>query len=168
MKNPVFPADSIVKDIRYDYCDMFSCTADSSDRLTADNIQVDFWTVMPGWVSGLMKLRNALVRPFGLKTEKGYSSAEEFEKNIRNGNNSGMFKVVGKTDKETVLLLGDSHLDAYVSVYVEDNNERQTVYATTLVVFHNALGRVYFSVICPFHKIIVKSMLLRTVKRLTA
>ena len=68
--------------------------------------------------------------------------------------------VVAKTANETVVSLDDKHLKAYLSVYVEDRN----VSLSTLVQYYNKLGVAYFTLIRPFHKIVVKNMLRHTIR----
>jgi hypothetical protein len=46
-----------------------------------------------------------------------------------------------------------------VVVDVAPNGRGQRVTATTLVLTHNLLGRVYLAIILPFHRPIVRSML---------
>ena len=65
------------------------------------------------------------------------------------------------------MILGenDKHLD--FRVCIQDNNEaQQNIKVTTLVQFHNTKGKLYFSVIKPFHKMIVKSMVKNAVDKL--
>jgi hypothetical protein len=46
-----------------------------------------------------------------------------------------------------------------VVVDVTPSGRGQRVTATTLVLTHNLLGRVYLAIILPFHRLIVRSML---------
>lgn len=124
---------------------------------------VNFWTDFPIWINALFKLRNFLVKFAGLKKEE--QDLQELEKCIRMGKTYGIASVPAKNDDETVLLLSDSHLDAYISVYVENREERKTVSTITLVYFKNRLGRIYFFFVRPFHGAIVKSMLKRAVDK---
>lgn len=141
-----------------DFADAFAVDLPSPISLTADDIQIRFWTDMPAWVDFLMKLRNIMVRPFGLKGTE--NSVEEFRNAIRTGSNCGGMTMVKKSENETLIKLDDKHLAAYISVLVE--SERVSV--ITAVHFNNAMGRVYIAIIKPFHKILVKSTLKRAVK----
>lgn len=148
------------------YTDAFACEVIGAKKLSAGEVMIDFWTVMPGWVNALFKLRNVLVRPFGLETGDNARS-EELKEMIHDGQGSnGLMSVVGKSENETVILLSDKHLDAYMSVFVAEKNNSQTVAAITLVHYHNRLGKIYFFFIRPFHKMIVKNMLKGTLKRM--
>lgn len=160
-------ADSLTRQyLPADYVDAFTCDVVGVKKLTADELQIELWTVMPGWVNSLMKLRNTLVRPFGLQTGKTEKLAEEFRKVILNGGQVGLTSVTEKSDNETVLLLSDSHLNAYMSVIVAQNGNSQTITVVTVVHYNNTLGRIYFFFVKPFHKVIVKAMLKGTLNRI--
>ena len=157
------PADSLVK--RYfpvDYKDAFVCEIARESRLTPDDIMVRFWTDFPAWVNFLFRVRNFLVKFVGLKGSK--NSFQDLEDCIRTGGQHKFASVPAKSDNETILLLDDKHLDAYLSVYIEDSPEHKRVYAITIVHYKNRLGRIYFFFIRPFHGLIVKSTLKNSLK----
>ena len=152
------PAKSLVN--RYfpaDYKDAFVCEINRDSQLTPDDIMVRFWTDFPTWVDFLFRVRNFLVKFVGLEGSK--NSFQDLEDCIRAGGQSKFASVPDKNDSETVLLLDDKHLDAYLSVYTEETPEYKLVYAITLVHFKNRLGRIYFFFIRPFHGLIVRSTL---------
>ena len=158
------PSGSLAeKYIPADYSDVYACVADTAKEIIPDDIMVNFWTDFPNWVNALFKLRDFLVKFVGLKGSES-DNLEEFEKCIRTGGTYGFVSVPAKSDKETVLLLSDKHLDAYLSVHVESKVNHKTISAITLVNFKNKLGRVYFFIIRPFHGLIAKSLLKRSVK----
>lgn len=139
------------------YSDTYCCTITNDTGITPDDLQVTFWTHKPGWVNTLFKIRNTLVKPFGLKTEE--PDIPTLEDGIRNSVAYDMFSVTDKTDNETIIRLSDKHLDAYMSVYFEPGEDKLTdISFTTVVHFHNALGYMYFYPILPFHHIVVKYM----------
>ena len=93
----------------------------------------------------------------------------DLERLIREGGSAGMFSVCGKSANETAIALDDKHLKAYISVlFREDGSELTTVTCSTIVRFHNRLGRVYFWLIRPFHGLAVKGMLKHVIRKLTA
>ena len=53
----------------YDYTDMFEASVRVGRRICAEELAKMFFA-MPPWVVALMKLRNALMKPLGLKGEK--------------------------------------------------------------------------------------------------
>lgn len=161
------PEDSLTQQfIPTDYTDAFACEAVDAENISADNVMIEFWTVMPGWVNALFKLRNVLVRPFGLKTDNERDKTEGLKNTIRNGGSFGLASLAAKSENETVLLLSDKHLDAYMSVHLSRKGNSRIVTAITVVHYHNSLGKTYFLFIRPFHKVIVKSMLKSTLKRM--
>jgi Protein of unknown function (DUF2867) len=106
----------------------------------------------PGWINKLLRLRNALVSPFGLKA--GEKNSKPFVEKI------GIFPVLNEAPHRIVLGLDDKHLDFRLLVDVNDaGEEMQTVTASTLVRTHNAFGRIYLAIVKPFHRIIVPAML---------
>jgi hypothetical protein len=53
----------------------------------------------------------------------------------------------------------DSHLDAWISILITRIDKNCTIYLSTAVKFYNFIGRAYFFIIKPFHKLIIKSKL---------
>lgn len=106
----------------------------------------------PRWVDALLVLRNIIVAPFGLKT----SGAERTARDI-----IGIFPVVSETPERLVAGFNDKHLDFRVVVDVATTGKKQSVTATTLVLTHNWLGRTYLKIIMPFHRLVVRAMLLQ-------
>jgi uncharacterized protein DUF2867 len=107
----------------------------------------------PRWVESLTRLRNRLVRPFGLKTPAPGMSAAS--------GTIGIFPVVSETPDRLVVGFNDSHLDFRVVVDVAAEGRGQRVTATTLVLTHNLPGRIYLSIIMPFHRLIARTMVLQ-------
>lgn len=151
-KSPL-PAHSIVAQYTADYTDCFRGEFPGTERIPPEKLMAAFWTTMPGWLAFLFKLRNLLVRPFGLKTETN-GNRDVLKEALEKGESLGMMTVTAKTADEMVVSLDDKHLKAYLSVYIEGRN----IYLSTLVQYHNKLGVAYFTLIRPFHKIVVKSM----------
>ena len=126
--------------------------ADRADRYGVDGVAgpltarqaLDRMTARtPNWISGLMALRNGLVRRVGLKT----ASIDGFP-------------VLAERADEVVVGFNDGHLDFRLVLRVEpDGSGLNRVSLSTLVDRHNLLGRAYITVVTPFHKVIVKRML---------
>ena len=146
-----------------DYSDVFFCEVDSERKINPDDIMISFWSDFPGWVNALFKLRNFLVKFVGLKGSQE-KTMEELEKCIRTRSSTGLASVPAKNNNETVLLLTDKHLNAYLSVYIENN---KSIFVITLVHYKNKLGRIYFFFVRPFHGLIVRSMLKRSIHNLS-
>ncbi|WP_061022433.1 DUF2867 domain-containing protein [Bradyrhizobium sp. CCH5-F6] len=110
----------------------------------------------PRWVDALLRLRNILVRPFGLKTSGEGAPAP--------GGLIGLFPVLSETPERLVAGFDDSHLDFRIVVDVSGNGASRQVTSTTLVRTHNLLGRTYLTLIMPFHKLVVRNMMGRIVE----
>lgn len=165
IKSTLIPEDSQVnKYLPADYSDVFACETISNALPTPDDIVISLFTDMPGWVNALFKLRHFLVRFVGLKG--GDSDTNRLKECIRTGGRYGFVSVSDKNDHETVLLLEDKHLNAYLSIHVAETGiNKRIVSLITVVHFNNKLGNIYFAVIKPFHKIVVKGMLKRVLSK---
>ena len=105
----------------------------------------------PRWIDTLLRLRNILVVPFGLKTSGEGAPAP--------GGLIGLFPVVSETPERLVAGFNDYHLDFRLVVEVSSIAEGRQVTSTTLVRTHNLLGRAYLALIMPFHKLVVRGMM---------
>lgn len=101
---------------------------------------------LPGWARGLLRLRNALVAPLGLKTEAdpGIESV-------------GLFPIRKDDGREFVIGLDDRHLDFRI-VVLRDGGR---LYMSTWVHPHNIWGRAYLRLVMPFHVLISKGAVVR-------
>ncbi len=154
----IFPENSLIsKQLPAFFADTYAVNVSNAEILSADDIQIQFWTQMPYWVDKLMRLRHWLVRPFGLKSEEG--TTEDFSKAIRSGGQCNTMTVIAKSENETVIELSEKHLNAYISIQIRDDK----VLLNTVVHLKNTLGRIYFTIIRPFHGILAKSTLKRAV-----
>ncbi|TGE27953.1 DUF2867 domain-containing protein [Hymenobacter metallicola] len=110
----------------------------------------------PAWIRYLMRLRDWLVRPLRLTTfpetiRPPYGTA------LVPGSSLGAFRVFATAPHEVVLGLDDRHLDFRVSVLLAEDGRAAVV--STLVWFHNWVGRWYFQLIQPFHHLVVPALL---------
>lgn len=159
------PDDSMIRNyFPADYSDSFQCTFESDKDITPDDLLVAFWTKSPEWIGALFKIRNNLVKLVGLKGDK--TDSQEIEDCIRNNIDTDLFKVVLKSENETIIRLSDKHLDAYLSAHIKNSGKEKTVSLITTVQMHNLLGHIYFYSICPFHKIVVKGMIKHTINQI--
>lgn len=112
----------------------------------------------PGWVNGLMALRNRLAELAGLKNlgHLGALAGEKPPADYRVGDRVGIFSLLHLAPEEVLLGDSDKHLDVVLSVCKAPHG---AISVTTVVHVHNALGRLYMLPVVPLHKIIVRSML---------
>ena len=113
------------------------------------------------WVGKLLRVRDALVAGFGLKTAKHLeeSGRSEPDKHV------SVFRIYERTIDEIILGEDDKHLDFRVSVFQETRAEAagggRYLTVSTVVRCHNLLGRTYILLITPFHEMVVRSSMRR-------
>jgi hypothetical protein len=105
----------------------------------------------PRWIDTLLTLRNLIVAPLGLKTSGANERAP--------GGLIGIFPVLSESPDRLVAGFNDRHLDFRVVIDVAASGDGRRVTATTLVLTHNLLGRVYLATILPFHRLVTRAML---------
>jgi len=153
------PENSLIyKDFgRIDYCDSYHIVKSTDE--TIDNITTEVFRI-PNWVDLLIRIRNSLVRLFGLKTGNEKNFTESINYSI--GEKAGSyFAVIDRSENEIVMGQNDKHLNFRVSVMKKKCEQDCSIYLTTIVKFNNIWGRMYFLPVKPFHQIIVKSLLKR-------
>lgn len=139
-----------------DFKDTFSTTNHVDDLKTISHL---IFGTFPKWVGALMKLRNTLVKPLGLKVDM----PEDYNIDFSVGSYNGFFKIFDILDNEVVLGADDKHLKFRVSIY--NSTEMQfNIKVTTLVEYNNIFGKIYMAVVAPFHRVVVKSMVKRAYK----
>ena len=115
------------------------------------------------WISALMKVRDALVAGFGLKTSGQLMKADGLAKS----NRIGLFKIYNTSTNEIILGEDDKHLDFRLSLLYQVTPSvvgSPHLILSTVVHCHNRLGRTYIFIIAPFHRMIVQSMLRRAAR----
>lgn len=154
MVQPPLQADALLPGAQF--IDAF-CIVTSDTALTARRAADRMFSRSPLWVTALLKLRDIAVAPFGLTQASSARRAE--------GDKVGFFPLVSETPQRLVAGFDDHHLDFRVVVDVAAAGRGQRVTATTVVLMHNRLGRVYLAVIKPFHRLVVRAMLKQVARR---
>ncbi|HMJ16111.1 MAG TPA: DUF2867 domain-containing protein [Polyangiaceae bacterium] len=140
-----------------DYADAFAITLPSDVNVDIDSIAracVD----MPYWVRALMRVRNAVVRRFGLITALP-ALEETADGPIQPGSRVGIFPLLERTNHELLFGLDDKHLDFRFSLLRRPVSGAEELVATTLVRYKNFWGRLYFMFVKPVHKRVIPAML---------
>ena len=96
---------------------------------------------LPSWAKGLLRLRNIMVAPLGLKND------------FPEGEKIGPFPIDQRNQNEVILGLDDSHLNFRISILTTGTE----AYCATWVHRNNWLGRIYLAAIMPFHVLIVRN-----------
>ncbi|MBK5721455.1 DUF2867 domain-containing protein [Dysgonomonas sp. Marseille-P4677] len=165
-KTKIAENDLIAGYLPANYADSFECVINSEKGISADDIMVAFWTKSPKWVNQLFKLRDWVVSPFGIQSGNNRNS-DLFEDAIRNNGSYRFIETVAKSNDETVICADDKHLKMYFSVKtIKTKEKQQKLSVSTVVHFHNFLGKAYFFVIYPFHHFIVPSMIRYSIRKL--
>lgn len=137
--------------MKADYTDTYTTTVRNARCMTAPDLFRLMFVRYPKPVQYLLRLRNRLVKPFGLKAGGSFTDLiqEQNEENV----------VFGKQDKHLAfeVRLTCPPPDTY--------QPSQLIQIITYVQFHNTLGRVYFFFIHPFHCLICRSLLKRAARR---
>jgi len=120
-----------------DFLDCYSVASTLSPREAAAK-----GLALPGWASALLRLRNTLVRPFGLKTGEA---------------GQPIFPTCHETQDEIILGTDDRHLNFRIGLYRQDGR----IYMSTWVHPHNLWGRTYLRLVMPFHILISRGAVAR-------
>ncbi|SFR35682.1 Protein of unknown function [Yoonia tamlensis] len=100
---------------------------------------------LPGWANALMRLRNLIMKPFGLKTESSATGDQ------------AIFPVHVDTMDELVIGTDDSHLNFRIAIIRQNG----MIHMATWVHRNNLLGRVYLAVVMPFHILLTRGAMRR-------
>lgn len=146
---------------RFDFVDAYSVCVSDEQATDIDELARAAFRHVPNWASALMKLRNLLVRPFGLKTTYD-PAANSLAGPLEAGLRVGIFRVYARTPTEVLMGEDDKHLDFRVSVRVEGPPGERQVLVATVVCFNSWLGRLYLTLVRPFHRVIVPAIMRRS------
>ncbi|MFK8033269.1 MAG: DUF2867 domain-containing protein [Hyphomicrobiales bacterium] len=133
-----------------DWADAFELELPNGER-SARTIASNTLGSSPKWLELLLSVRNAVVKPFGLKMGKETASQP--------ANSIGFFPVLEENDERIVVGLDDKHLDFRIIVELFAKDSTTTVLMTTVIRRHNLFGKIYLAVVSPFHKLIVPRVL---------
>jgi hypothetical protein len=151
---------------RIDYGDAYATPLPPNAPRDIDSFAHAFLLSAPGWVEGLMSLRDHCVAVVGLKTAGTRRVRNREAMRIEPGASFGIFRVLERSGDEILLGQDDRHLDFRVSLLIRHHPETSTAVISTVVRFHNRLGRAYFIPVRIFHRLIVPAMLRSTIRNL--
>jgi hypothetical protein len=116
------------------------------------------------WAGLLMRIRDAIVGVFGLKTSRRLRSAQAEPGVAR----IGFFRVYRTSQDEVLLGEDDRHLDFRISVRhwpSPGDPKPRRVFVATTVRCHNLAGRIYLAAVLPFHRLIVPAIVRRSARQ---
>lgn len=129
-------------------------------KMTATELYRAITSQTPGWVDALMRLRNHVVKLFGLKNLGSMVNVPPGE--AIPGKRMGLFEVVSSSLHELVLQDDDKHLLVQLSVLKQTHDAaHDKLTLSTVVHIHNTLGRAYMAFVGPAHKVIAPAVLRR-------
>lgn len=109
------------------------------------------------WVAKLMAVRDALVARVGITTSTQFQHVSE----SASDEHILFFRIYARHSREIVVGQNDSHLDFRTSLLQQmrdtPNGPARHLVMTTVVHCHNRLGRLYITMISPFHRMVVRS-----------
>ncbi|MDO8612377.1 MAG: DUF2867 domain-containing protein [Dehalococcoidia bacterium] len=120
----------------------------------------------PRWADQLMWLRDRIVSMFGLRTSRAHVAPTNSTARLQPDDVVGIFTVCARSDDEILFGGNDRHLNFRASILIQRGPARSYAVVTTVVHFNNWLGRAYFIVVRPFHRLIVSSMLRNLLRQL--
>ncbi|MDD3310686.1 DUF2867 domain-containing protein [Pseudodesulfovibrio sp.] len=121
----------------------------------------------PTWLGALFTLRKILVRPFGIRQERveGDGLRPEDVPFAPGEKCRGFTVTCGREGEHLAMHIDDPHLKAQVIVAaVPLPLGGNRFHVATIVHYNNRLGPIYFSIILPFHHLVVESMMRKGAK----
>lgn len=154
---------------RYSYIDSYQGNiTEKNNTISIVDVAKVFIKPGPKCIGFLLVLRNKIVSVFGLKNDIGDTKHPESFK-FEPGEQAGLFRVFIRTNDEIILGEDDKHLNFRVSLFLQEsgnNKSNKIVTVTTIVIYNNWFGQLYFFMIKPFHKLIVTRMLKKNLQEL--
>lgn len=136
--------------MKADYSDTYITTVRSTCPMTAKVLFQQIFVHYPKPVLYLLRLRDWLVKPFGLQSGGGFTDL-----------------ITEQDDSKVIICKSDKHLDFRILLQCDTFNastHQQTIRISTFVNYHNSLGRIYFFFIRPFHTLLCKQMMNRAAR----
>lgn len=136
--------------MKADYTDTYVMTVRSDCPMTAQVLFQQIFVHYPKPVLYLLRLRDWLVKPFGLHPGGGFTDL-----------------IAEQNDSKVIICKSDKHLDFRILLQCDTINastRQQAIKISTFVNYHNLLGRIYFFFIRPFHSYLCRRMLNRSAR----
>ena len=109
MKQPKTNPDSLIENyLPADYYDSFSKESHNKNVISIDEFADIAFNQLPSWIILLLIVRNSLVKPFGLNTNRRVTDIK-----------------CEKSQHEIIFGMSDKHLTFYVSLWCKDRVEKE-------------------------------------------
>jgi hypothetical protein len=164
------PQTSIANQVkmRIDYWDVCTKTFTAPCQVPVEMAVKQFFFSIPRWALWLLSFREFISKRLGLKTAAGRESTlrqiERFRGHI--GDRIALFEVWHRDAKEIVTGQRDKHLDFVLCFRLDSNESKHTLQLLTAVQINSLLGRIYFSITKPIHRMLMPAIAKRICQRL--
>ena len=148
--------DDAGRDAVPDYIDEFSTVLERDDVEEWEMVAALFHSA-PGWFDVLARLRDRIVRMFGLKTAS--NNPRVIPPPYLPGMRMGFFRVIHVVPGEALLGDEDTHLDFRTALRLKRDGGRTCLTVSTAVHTRNRFGRIYLALVRPVHRLVVPIML---------
>lgn len=109
MKQPKTNQDSLIENyLPADYYDSFSKESHNKNVISIDEFADIAFNQLPSWIILLLIVRNSLIKPFGLDTNRRVTDIK-----------------CEKSQHEIIFGMSDKHLTFYVSLWCKDRVEKE-------------------------------------------
>lgn len=140
-------AKKIDKYFPVDYFDTFSVEV-TGNKLAPKDVLLKVFGHNPLWLRMLYKVRACIVKPFGIETKPLQLPS----------------LIIEEDSHEAIMRKDNKHLLFYADVFISSlPANKQRIEFTTLVNYHNWVGKSYFFFIRPFHRILVPLVIKKAV-----
>ena len=134
--------------------DAYSAPIANPELITVDDAVHAFFGSSPCWLVHLMRARNRVVGALGF--EIGDPDPPRIPPSPPIGHRMGVFTVADRSDDEVLLGADDGHFTMRLSIRVDAASRMLTL--ATAAYPTDRIGRIYLTVVKPFHKPIAASM----------
>jgi hypothetical protein len=140
------------------YRDAFTVTT-TRTHLNAKKVYHSIFAYLPASVQFALRLRNAIVKHFGLSASNTEMSLPLEE--ITVGRQAGFLVIESVSDTEIICAVYEDNMDMWLSVLKLSDNEFAV---STLVNLHTRTAKVYMVFIKPFHQWVAKYCIKQALK----
>jgi hypothetical protein len=143
------------------FCDAYRVALTKQDAGVID-IYFSVFGHHPAWMKRVLIMRNRLAAAAGLATAPDVDILHPVRRtSYQVGDLIGPWPIYGLSATELIAGRDNRHLDFRLSVLLEPAGGSQTAVISTVCTTHNLFGRLYLSVIIPFHTWGVKLLISR-------
>ncbi|WP_341959426.1 DUF2867 domain-containing protein [Pseudomonas sp. RC10] len=142
------------------YSDCFVYSLGSLSGSSALTLYRQMTHLAPPWVNRLLHIRDLATGILGMTPTRGFQEVGYPTRTfIQPGEKLDFFEVVANIEQELVLRFDDPHFFVSISLYIQRELEEDRLYITSIVTPYSQRGKLYITLIAPFHRKIAKTMI---------